>query len=290
MNPSYKQIADLFGMSVPVPAGGLEVSTSTRKPKGDNAVESSQLGGLSLSEGDYERAIEHFKRAIDQTEGNDPMRQLDLGGAYEFADMEPQALRQYRTALRARADAPEPHLGIAELYKRDGRRRSAIVELEAALAANPANAFYQFKLAELHMDLGEKERALVAIQHAVAAAPSDSFYHHWMGDLLIKMKRYSEALDAFRAAVELSPGDDFLYIRAAVAFWLEGKRPEAVKSVRLAGDLDPDKHIYHGILELFLSEMGLETEADLEAKSALKMDRYDQDLLDRFAAEVGLVT
>lgn len=276
-------------MSVPTPAGGVEIAAGTRKAKGDDAVESSQLGGLSLSEGDYERAIEHFKRAIDQTEGADPLRRLDLGGAYEFADMEPQALRQYRTALRAKADAPEPHLGIAELYKRDGRRRHAIAELEAALAANPNNAFYQFKLAELHLELGEKARALVAIQHAVADSPADSFYHYWMGDLLIRMKRYPEALDAFRAAIELSPGDDFLYVRAAVAFWLDGKHPEAVKSVRLAGDLDPDKLVYHGILELFLSEMGLDAEADLEAKSAAKMDAYDQDLLTRFAAELRLI-
>lgn len=288
MDPSFKQIADLFGMSLPAHQD-VEVATGPRKTKGENAAESAELAGLSLSEGDYAKAIEHFRRAVEQSEGKDPMRVLDLGGAFEFADMEPQALRQYRTALKAKADAPEPHLGIAELYRRDGRRRNAIAEIEAALQANPKNAYFQFKLAELYAELGEKSNALVAIQHAVAADPADAFYHYWMGDLLIRMKRHGEALDAFRAAIELSPGDDHLYVRAAIAFWNSGKHAEAVKSIRLAGDLDPDKLVYHGMLELLLSEMGLDEEADLEAKSAEKMDRYDQDLLARFAAEIGLV-
>lgn len=288
MNPSYKQIADLFGIESPAEA--VPVEETHRKAAGKTAQESAELGGLSLSEGDFEKAIEHFRRAIEQTQGMDPSRVLDLGSAYEFADMEPQALRQYRTALRARADAPEPHLGISELYKREGRRRLAIAELEAALAANPNNPFFLFKLAELHNELGQRDKALTAIQSAVVAAPSDSFYHYWMGDLLIQMRRYEAALDAFRAAIELSPGDDFLYVRAAAAFWLSKRFPEAVKAIRLAGDLDPDKDLYHGILELFLSEMGLNEEADLEAKRASKMDVYDQDLLRRFAGEVGLVS
>jgi tetratricopeptide (TPR) repeat protein len=287
VNPSYRQIADLFGFSAPeAPDIG---DTGLRKKLGDTAQESAELGSLSLSEGDYAKAIDHFRRAIEQTEGKDPSRELDLGSAFEFADMEPQALRQYRSALRVRAAAPEPHLGIAELYKREGRRRQAIVELETALTANPNNPYFQFKLAELLDELGQREDALTAIQHAVAGAATDSFYHYWMGDLLLRMRRYELALEAFRAAIELSPGDDFLYSRAAAAFWLARKPQEAVKAIRLASDLDPDKHLYHGILELFLGEMDLHEEADLEASRAAKMDAYDLDLLRRFADEVGLV-
>lgn len=287
MNPSYRQISDLFGLPAADP--GAPSPSTFRKQKGETALESAEIGGLSLSEGDWEKAIEHFRRAVEQSEGNDPLRQLDLGGAFEYADMEPQALRQYRAALRVREHAPEPHLGISELYKREGRRRQAIEELEASLAENRENPFYQFKLAELHRDLGQRARALGAIQHAVTLAPADSFYHYWMGDLLIEMREPDRALEAIRAAIELSPGDDFLYVRAAAAFWLAGRRTEAVKSIRLASDLDPEKHLYHGILEVFLSEMGLDEEADQEASRAAKMDAYDRDLLGRFAGEIGLV-
>lgn len=281
------QIADLFGLTAqgsPDPA-----AIGPRKSRGDTAQESGELGGLSLSEGDYEKAIDHFRRAVDQSGAEDPAFILDLGGAYEYADMEPQALRQYRAALKVRQNAAEALLGIAELYKRDGRRRQAIAELEQALAANPNHPYCNYKLAELHLELGATQQALSSIQRAIAGSPTDAYYHSWMGDLLIRMRDYSSALDAFRAAIELSPGDDYLYLRAAAAFWLGGRRPEAVKAIRLASDLDPEKDLYHGILELLLSEMGLDEESDLEAKRASKMDAYDQDKLARFASELGIV-
>lgn len=287
MNPNFMQIADLFGLTAqgsPDPA-----AIGPRKSRGDTAQESGELGGLSLSEGDYEKAIEHFRRAVDQSGASDPAFILDLGGAYEYADMEPQALRQYRAALRVRQNAAEALLGVAELYKRDGRRRQALVELEQALQANPNHAYCHFKLAELHLELGGTQQALASIQHAIAGAPTDAFYHSWMGDLLIRMRDYAGALDAFRAAIELSPGDDYLYLRAAAAFWLGGRQAEAVKAIRLASDLDPEKDLYHGILEVLLSEMGLDEESDLEAKRAAKMDAYDQDKLARYASELGIV-
>ncbi len=288
MNPSYKQISDLFGLSAPAaPEGGPDALPVKRE--GSTAQESSELGGMSLSEGDYEKAIEHFRRALEQAGNTDIARRIDLGGAYEFAEMAPQALRQYLEAIRVRDDAPEPHLGVAEIYKREGRWRDSIAELEAALRHQPNNPFYLFKLAELYAESGHRHEALVAIQGAVAGAPEDSFYHYWMGDLLLKMGENVKALQSFRAAIELSPGDDLLYVRAAVAFWRTERQTEAIKAIRLASDLDPDNHLYHGILELLLSEMGLDVEADLEAGRAAQMDPYDQDLLNRFAAEVGLV-
>jgi tetratricopeptide (TPR) repeat protein len=202
--------------------------------------------------------------------------------------MAPQALQQYLEALRVRSGAPEPHLAISQLYKRDGRWKDSIAELEVALKAEPNNAFYQMKVAELYRDTGYREQALIAIQAAVAENPSDSFYHYFMGDLLLEMERYKPALDAFRAAVELSPGDDHLFLRASIAFWRLKKPVEAIKSVRLASDLDPDKNIYYGVLELLLNESGQFDEAILEQKRAENMDRYDREQLRRLSLEFGI--
>jgi hypothetical protein len=66
MDPSYRQIADLFGFEVP----GTKIDpTLAGKITGQSAEESSALGGQSLSEGEYEKAISHFQRAIEQGGG-----------------------------------------------------------------------------------------------------------------------------------------------------------------------------------------------------------------------------
>ena len=285
MDPNRKDIAELFGLELPDMTESYEALP--RKSRGETADESVELGTQSLNEGNYEKAFEHFRRAIEQRGPNDIRGRIDLAGAYEVADMAPEAFRQYEKALRVQK-ASEPYVGLSQLYKRNARWQDSIAKLEEAITLDPGNAFYRFKLAEVLREAGDREKALEVAYGAVAAAPEDSFYHYWVGDLLVDLRRFDEALESLRAAIELSPGDDFLYLRAAAAFWGAGKRPEAVKAIRLSSDLDPDKHLYHGILELFLSEMGLEIESDQEAARSSKMDDYDREQLRRFAEEVGL--
>jgi tetratricopeptide (TPR) repeat protein len=285
MEPSRKDIADLFSVIL---EGDPSIQELPRKAKGDNAEESAELGAQSLNEGNYEKAIEHFQRAIEQRDPKDVRGRVDLGGAYEYAEMEPEALKQYILALRVRKDSPEVMIGLSQLYKRHARYKDSLKKVEDALILDPNNAFYQFKAAEILREVGDDDRALMAAKLAAAAAPDDSFYHYWVGDLLIEMGRYDEALASLRAALDLSPGDDFLYFRAASAFWGAGRKQEAIKSIRLASDLDPDKHLYHGVLELLLDRSDLEEEAKLEAQRASKMDSYDRDALERFASELRL--
>jgi tetratricopeptide (TPR) repeat protein len=285
MEPSRKEIADLFSV---VFDKDLEITNPVRKLKGDNARESSELGKQSLNEGDLDKAIEHFRRAIEQRDPADVSGLVDLAGVYEFAEMAPQALRQYEKALRIKDNSSESRLGMSQVFKRNARYKDSLKHLEEALALEPRNAFYRFKIAEILREMSDKERALESAQLAMAAAPTDSFYHYWVGDLLIEMKRFGEALQSLRAAIELSPGDDYLYLRAASAFWGARRPQEAIKSVRLASDLDPDKDLYHGLLELLLRNSGMVEEAELERERAAKMDDYDRDALRRIAEELEL--
>ena len=79
-----------------------------------------------------------------------------------------------------------------------------------------------------------------------------------------------------------------LYQRAAVAFWGAGRQVEAVKATRIASDLDPANNLYYGLLELFLTKMGMAEEAALEQPRAAKMDDYDREALRRMGIEAGL--
>ncbi len=285
MEPTFKVIADLF--QVPQ-AEDLEVLESGRKRHGDNSEESRELGKQSLNQGDYATALRHFREAVENRDPNDIESLIDLGGAYEYGDEYPQALRQYEKALRANEEATEPILGVADLYKRYGRFNDAILKLEEAVERQPGNAFNRIKLAETLRDARDRKRALVAAQGAILAKPDEAYYHYWTGDLLIEMERYNEALEYLRAALELSPGDDFLYLRTTVAFWCAGRKVEAIKSLRLASDLDPEKHFYHGLLGILYEETDQSEEAKLESERAAKMDRYDHDLLSRLLIEMKI--
>ncbi len=289
IEPAFKVIADLFAVEQPP---DLAIEETERPKHGRTAEESDELGSASLRDGDVKGAIRHFQNAINQRGEADVKGYVNLGGAFDYGDQFPEALRQYQKALKIQRDSEqvtaEPLVGVSDLYRRYGRFRDSIHQLEEAIKLEPANAYLRMKLAETLRDAGEPKRALTAAQQAVVANPEESFYHYLIGDLLIQLGRYQEALDSLRAAIELSPGDDFLYLRASVAFWREGRTQEAVKAIRLASDLDPKKHLYHGILEVLLRKSGLEAEAALETDRSSKMDAFDHDTLDRLLVEMGL--
>jgi len=285
MEPSFKVIADLFQVDQPT---DLEIHESGHKRHGDTAEESSILGRQALGQGDVATAIRHFKEALAKSDPNDASIRIDLGGAYEYGDDYPQALRQYEKALRTQSDIAEPIVGVADLYRRYGRFKDSILKLEEAIAREPGNAHLHIKLAQTLRDARQRTKALAAAQGAIAIGPDVAFYHYWVGDLLIEMERFDEALDSLRAAIEISPGDDFLYLRATVAFWRAGRRPEAIKALRLASDLDPEKHLYHGLLGILLDENDQSEEAALESNRADKMDRYDHDMVGRLLDEMKI--
>lgn len=286
MNPSFRQIAELF--NVVDLEGDSDVRQLKNAAKGKTAAESEDMARLRLSEGDYQNAIRHFKDAMSQRETTDVDLLVDLAGAYDYGDLELQAFRQYRKALKSNQESPEPLLGLSDILRRSGRFRDSVAELEKAIKLEPGNAYYHIKLAEALRDMGEPTKALEAAQYAVVVSPDEPFYHYWIGDLQIQLKRYEEALQSFRAAIELSPGDDHLYLRASIAFWQTSRRAEAIKAIRLASDLDVDKHVYAGMLEALLRADGQTVEADLEVERAEKMDRYDRDVVNRTLAEMGI--
>lgn len=244
---------------------------------GRTAEESQQLGGIALNSGDYQAAIDHFKRAVQQDRESEEAA-INLAAAFDTADQAPEAYRQYQKAL-ANGPTKEALLGLSDMLRRFGHNQEAIEKLRESIELEPKNSHLRYKLAEHLRNRGYPKAAAEAIQAAIALAADNAFLHYWHGDLLIDLGRYEEALDAFKAAVELAPAEDYYYELTAIAFWGAGKQQEAVRAIRLASDLDSENPLYYGLLATFLAQMGLPEEAKQEQERAKTMDDYDRDKL-----------
>jgi len=285
MPPDYQQIAELFGLEAAQPD---EVEwEETASDAGEVGVDALTKGTAKLSDGDYEAAVEHFQRAVEHQEGDPRDALIGLATAQEMLGDSPAAFRQFRMAQRMHAKDPDPLVGLSDLYLRDGNLREALRELEAAIRAEPYNPYFHLKVAEALRSRGKLAEADTAAQQAVLLAPDQAFYHYWRGDLALERRQYLVALDCLRAAIELSPGDDHLLVRAALAFWGAERPVDAIKAMRLASDLDPEKLPYYALLADFLRSEGRIDEADTEAKRAGELDRYDRDFWIRLRREAG---
>ncbi|MBS1716016.1 MAG: tetratricopeptide repeat protein [Armatimonadetes bacterium] len=285
--PDFELIKELFDL--PGAAAERAAKSTTRGKVGKTTSESATLGRQAMTEGDYESAVEHFKRAVEQSDETSPWPLMDLGAAYAASDQVPQAFRQYEKAKRIQKSG-ELMVSMAGLYRQMGRMNDAIVKLKEAVDLDPQDAYAHHKLAEALRKAGHRKEAVDAAQVAVACAPDQAFYHYWLGELLLECRQFEEAAHALHAAIELSPGDDGLYFLVSQAFWGQGKQEEAVRAVRLASDIDASKPLYHGLLRLFLTAMGLKDEAAQEDRKAKTMDAYDRDVLRRALERIGLRT
>ncbi|MCB0824983.1 MAG: tetratricopeptide repeat protein [Armatimonadetes bacterium] len=281
MSEQISNITQLFDMPG---AGSGNIKGRYHDKEGKSADESREYGEVSLGEGDYEAAIRHFKKAIEQ---GSPESGFDLAAAYESADMLPQAFYQYERARKV-VESGELFIGLSTLYRRYGRMRDAVGEMEQSIKANPKDPYLHFKLAETLRNAGFPKAALPAIQGAIALAPDDEFYHYWAGDLMLDIKDFEGAKTAVHAAAELNPGDDHFYTLAALAFWGLEKHSEAIRATRLALDLDPNNLSNVVILHQFLTLSGQNDAAKQEDKRLAKAERYDWDLAQRQLKRVGI--
>lgn len=287
MDDPRKVISELFGL--------VEDDTREKTPGkaaskvGRDADESAALGEECIEEGDFDAAIKHFRKALEQTERPDAREHISLGGAYDVADMEDEALTEYREALRSNQASADAQAGVAQVLRRNAKFRESIQNWVDAAEKEPKNPHFYFKMAEAYREIKEYRLAVRTAEQAAELGAEDPFYWFWLADLLIDLKRFEEALRPMKEAIDRSPGDDHLYLRASVAFWGAGKKAEAIKSMRLASELNPESGLYLGLIELYSRHSGDEAAQEL-AKAPTKLDAYDQDRLNRIARFLGIGT
>ncbi|MBV6456979.1 MAG: Beta-barrel assembly-enhancing protease [Fimbriimonadaceae bacterium] len=282
MQPSLEQIAALFDLGV----AQKDFSDSPlRQREGADSEESQELGRLCLNEGDYEGAIAHYRRAIDQGPDSDGAAHIGLAAALELSEDAEAALQAYREAARLDNSA-DAQIGMAEILRREGDSEAGLEHLYEAVELEPDNAFALHKLSEALMAKGKGEEAVQIGLAAVAKAPETAFYHLSAAELMFRRKMFGEALGSYRAALELSPGDDYIYLRTAIALWANGHRSEAMQSLKFACDLDPENSMYAELMAVFADRLLLSDVASEYRQRAGELDRYDEDALRRVLVEL----
>jgi tetratricopeptide (TPR) repeat protein len=99
------------------------------------------LGVIAQQHAQCDEAIGHFERAIEakRLEPRSVVRNLHaaLADCLARAGREPDAEREFKAELAAIADSPEAHVGLATLYKSQGRDADARTILTELVTRNP---------------------------------------------------------------------------------------------------------------------------------------------------------
>jgi tetratricopeptide (TPR) repeat protein len=161
-------------------------------------------GKLAYSMGDYERAEQDFRAAL-ESNPNSARARINLGSTLAVLGRSAEAAEQYRQALSQEPENLTAHYNLGHILVNAGQGAEAAKHLEPVLAANPEDAEAQELMAQAREQQGDVDAALE--HYKLAVRLNQRAEGSWMGgaQLLVSLQRYEEAINVLEQAHRALP-------------------------------------------------------------------------------------
>lgn len=257
-----------------------------------------EKGEIALKQGRYEEAIEEFKRARDEGDGDPAEIQRLLALAYLKLDRRDDALASLKEAIRLRPDFAKAHYDLGGAYYEIGDFTIAAGSFEEAIRINPdffdaliaLGKTYQHSglylkavdvllkatlirpdaidaktaLGVAFIMAGQPEDAAKTLHEAISLSPQSAFAHAALGQAYRLLGKFQEAIGALQEALRISPGDAVSYNYLGQTYQSMERHQEALEAFKQAITLKPNFAEAHFNLGVLYLELGSQTQARQE--------------------------
>jgi len=165
-------------------------------------------GDVALKVGDKRGALAAYRAALELDRGYVQVW-LDLGRLHEDKEAWGEAQEAYEHALEALPTFNEAALALADLLRRSGRTRAAVVRLAEMLEQDPYDLPALLLLGRALLDDKRDEQALEAFRRALKFDPDQVEALFQLGVVLARLHRYGEAVQAWEKVTRLDPSGPF---------------------------------------------------------------------------------
>ncbi|MBI4838224.1 MAG: tetratricopeptide repeat protein [Nitrospirae bacterium] len=181
--------------------------TRAKKDVEDNPGEKSfmQLGFLYMEKGEYNLAIEVFRKALEFNPSYCQAR-IGIGSIYTDKGMIDEAINEYKKAIMHSPDCFNANIKLGVLYAtQTGQKNMAIAEFKRAININPSSFEAHNNLGVAYDELGQLDKAIAEYQHALKLSPDNADAHYNLGLVYKKMALTDKARLEFQKALQLKP-------------------------------------------------------------------------------------
>jgi len=149
----------------------------------------------------------------------------------------------------------------AEALRLGGHYEAALLELEQAIAENPALTDAHLTMGEIYSELGDHAQAEESYGTAARLAPANFSAQFNHGLALQLLNRLGEAVRAYLRALAVEPADPRANLNLATAYLQLGEPQQALPYAQRAVRYDADNGAAHVNLGAILSATGRHAEA-----------------------------
>lgn len=139
---------------------------------------------------------------------------------------------------KANVELSSVHNDIGILYKLKGEYNKAAYQYLRSIELDSTNKYVYHNLGTLYLDVsGDYAKAEQYIKKAIELRPDYAPSHKSLGDVYFRLKRYEMAEAEYRKAVDIDPALVDAYTGLGAVCDLLGKKDDAEKYRRIAGEL-----------------------------------------------------
>ena len=183
------------------------------------------LGLVEESRGEYEHAIESYRRAIDYSPANEDAHRA-LGSVLDKLERVDDAEAVYLRAVELRPDYWAVYARLGQFYNLRNNYQKASEYYERALMLSPDNARVLFSLGLVYSNNGQHDRGIEFLQRAIQLRPYLAPPYNNLGLAYLRARRYNDAVVPLERAFSVS-GTYQTAGNLARIYWLTGRKDEA---------------------------------------------------------------
>jgi len=203
------------------------------------SVRFSGLGDQFAKQGNLEKAIRYYRRALEVDPGS-AVAHNNLASALARLGKLEEAKTHYQEALRIAPRFAGAQVNLATFLAQEGNSQKATGHYEKALEMDPFLFEAHYNLGTLYSNQKNHEAAREHYEKALELKPDFAQAHEAIGNVLLKLRKFEEAVVHYREAIKLRPESAQVHNNLGAIFAESDMFENAIFHFREALRLDPD--------------------------------------------------
>lgn len=176
--------------------------------------------------GEYEKAIEGYKRAIEINPVS-VETYYHLGMAYSSLGKYKEAVEAYVRAIQIKPDYAAAYYNLGHAYSNLNRHDKAIKAFRQSIQHEPGNVEAYFALGNAYFDSGKEDRAVDTFEAAINRKPDNPYAYYRLGLLYFPTGLHARAAEAFTQVIIRDPRYGEAYFHRAYSYLFLGRGESA---------------------------------------------------------------
>ncbi|MBY0403721.1 MAG: tetratricopeptide repeat protein [Cyanobacteria bacterium] len=205
------------------------------------------LGNLLTDMQEVQKAQEAYQKAIEICI-HSPLEEdkaslweyyLNLGTAYHYLKLYPEAQKTFLQALELAPSSPELFNNLGNLYRDQSDFEAAILNYENAIALDPGYFVALYNLGGVYQKSQDIPNALKIWHQIIAITPQFAQAYDYIGTLYFQQGQTQDAIDYYLKAQAVNPNYARAYLNLGTLYQSLSKMDEALKAYEKALAIEP---------------------------------------------------